>query len=309
MEGTEMKFKSLIKNVIVCAAAVALTACGSSSAASSTAASSTAASSAAAAVSGSVAVSGSSALLPLVQEAATEYMNVNPKVSVTANGGGSGTGLQQVSDGTVDIGDSDVPAEEKLDETLAAELTDHEVAFITVAAIVNPDLGVTDLTTDQLVGIFTGKITNWSEVGGPDLQIMLVTRPSSSGTRALFKQYALNGEEEASNQALETDDSGTLMQTVQDNKGAIGYVALPYIINSTAVSAVSIDGVAPTLANTCSGDYKVWGYEHMYTKGEGSAAAQDFINYILGSDFSAKAESLGYGVVSKLSSAAVSSHQ
>ncbi|NCB33924.1 MAG: phosphate ABC transporter substrate-binding protein, partial [Erysipelotrichia bacterium] len=272
-------------------------------------ASSSASSSAADQISGSVAASGSSALLPLVQEAANEYMNKNPNVSVTANGGGSGTGLQQVSDGAVDIGNSDVPAEEKIDASLAAELVDHEVAFITVAAITNTELGVANLTSEQLAGIFTGTISNWSEVGGPDLDVMLVTRPSSSGTRALFRQYALNGAEEASNEALETDDSGTLMQTVQDNKGAIGYVALPYIINSNTVQAVSIDGVEPTLANTCSGEYKVWGYEHMYTKGEGSAAAQDFISYILGSEFSAKAENIGYGVVSKLSSAAVESHK
>ena len=178
-----------------------------------------------------------------------------------------------------------------------------------MAPVVNADLGVDDLTTDQLIDIFTGKITNWKEVGGPDEEILLVTRPSSSGTRALFKNWALNGEEEASNEALETDDSGTLLQTVEQNKGAIGYVALSYLVNDDTVKTVSIDGVAPTLENTYNGTYKVWGFEHMYTNGEGSDAAQAFINYMMGDEFGESIEAMGYGVSSKMSDEAVKSHE
>jgi phosphate transport system substrate-binding protein len=261
-----------------------------------------------AAVSGEVTAAGSSALLPLAQAAAEKFMEANPDCVVTVNGGGSGEGLKQVADGSVDIGNSDVFAEEKLDADSAAKLVDHEVCTITMAPVVNKDLGVTNLTTDQLISIFTGKTTNWSEVGGPDEDILLVTRPSSSGTRALFKTWALNGEEEASNASLETDDSGTLLQTVEQNKGAIGYVALSYLVNDDNVQAVSIDGVEPTLENTYSGDYKVWGYEHMYTNGDGSEAAQAFINYMMGDDFASDLESMGYGVTSKMSDAAVSAH-
>ena len=178
-----------------------------------------------------------------------------------------------------------------------------------MAPVVNADLGVDDLTTDQLIDIFTGKITNWKEVGGPDEEILLVTRPSSSGTRALFKNLALNGEEEASNEALETDDSGTLLQTVEQNKGAIGYVALSYLVNDDTVKTVSIDGVAPTLENTYNGNYKVWGFEHMYTNGEGSDAAQAFINYMMGDEFGESIEAMGYGVSSRMSDEAVKSHE
>ena len=259
-------------------------------------------------ISGEVTAAGSSALLPLVQAAAEKFMDTNPDCTVTVNGGGSGEGLKQVADGSIDIGNSDVFAEEKLDADAAAKLVDHEVATITMAPVVNKDLGVTNLTTDQLVSIFTGKTTNWKDVGGPDEAIVLVTRPSSSGTRALFKTWALNGAEEASNEALETDDSGTLLQTVEQNKGAIGYVALSYLVNDDNVQAVSIDGVEPTLENTYSGDYKVWGYEHMYTNGDGSEAAQAFINYMMGDDFASDLESMGYGVTSKMSDAAVSAH-
>lgn len=259
--------------------------------------------------SGTVTASGSSALLPLAQAAADKFMESNPDLVITVNGGGSGEGLKQVADGSVDIGNSDVSAEEKLDADVAKTLTDHEVAIVAMAPVVNKDLGITSLTTDQLVSIFTGKVTNWKDVGGPDEEILLVTRPSSSGTRATFKKWALNGEEEASNEALETDDSGTLVQTVSTNKGAIGYVALSYLVNNTDVQAVAIDGVEPTLENAYSGEYKVWSYEHMYTNGEGSKEAQAFIEYMCGDEFASEVEKMGYGVVSKLSDKAVSSHK
>ena len=260
-------------------------------------------------LSGTVTASGSSALLPLAQAAAEAFMKINLNTSITVNGGGSGTGLKQVADGSVDIGNSDVTAEEKLDDGVAKDLVDHKVATVTMAPVVNKELGVTNLTTEQLIDIFTGKTTNWSEVGGPDEDILLVTRPSSSGTRALFKQWALNGEEEASNEALETDDSGTLVQTISDNVGAIGYVALSYLVNNDAIQSIAIDGVEPTLENTYNGTYKVWGYEHMYTKGEGSELAQSFIKYMMSDDFAGNIESMGYGVASKMSDAAVKSHE
>lgn len=258
---------------------------------------------------GTVTASGSSALLPLAQLAAEEFMDANPNASIIVNGGGSGTGLTQVSEGSVDIGNSDVYAEEKLDAAAAAELVDHKVCTVTMAAVVNTDLGIDDLTQEQIIDIFTAKTTNWSEVGGPDLDIMLVTRPSSSGTRALFSQWAMNGESESSASALETDDSGTLLETVQQNQGAIGYVAISYLLNNDTVTALAIDGVEPTLENTYNGSYQVWGYEHMYTKGEGSELAQVFLEFMMSDDFAANIEAKGYGASSKLSAEAVASHE
>lgn len=259
-------------------------------------------------LSGTVTGSGSSALLPLAKAAADAFMQENPDVTVTMNGGGSGEGLKQVAAGSVNIGNSDVFAGEKLDATQAADLVDHKVCTITMAPVVNKDLGVTDLTTAQLTDIFTGKTTNWKEVGGPDEKIVLVTRPSSSGTRALFKTWALGGAEEASNQSLETDDSGTLLQTVSQNKGAIGYVALSYLAGKDEVQPVAIDGVEPTLENTYSGKYKVWGFEHMYTKGEPDEVTKAFLDYMMGDKFAGDLEKMGYGVSSKMSAEATASH-
>lgn len=254
---------------------------------------------------GTITAAGSSALKPLVDEASQKFIEKNPNVSITVDAGGSGEGLKQVSEGTVTIGNSDVSAEEKLDADQAKELVDHQVCVVTMAPIVNKDVteaGVKDLSTDQLIGIFTGQITNWKDVGGPDEDIVLVTRPSSSGTRATFEKYALNGNAEAENKSMKTDDSGVLLKNVSDTKGAIGYVALSYLVDNKDVDAVSIDGVAPTLENTYNGTYKVWTMEHMYTKGKGSKADKAFIKYIMSDDFAKTCEKLGYGVSSKMES-------
>lgn len=255
-------------------------------------------------LSGTITAAGSSALKPLADDAAEYFNELHPDVSITIDAGGSGQGLQQVADGTVDIGNSDVTVEEKLDASMAEGLVDHQVCVITMAPIVNPDVaeaGVTDLTKDQLISIFTGETTNWSEVGGPDEDIVLITRPESSGTRATFEKYALDGNKEASNTSMETDDSGVLLQNVRDTKGAIGYVALSYLTGEdTGVSTVAIDGVEPTLENTYNGTYPVWTYEHMYTNGEPNEVAQAFLDYIMSDDYGTRMEELGYGVSSKM---------
>lgn len=253
-------------------------------------------------VTGSVTGSGSSALLPLVKDAASKFKAINPDVSITLNGGGSGTGLKQVADGSVNIGNSDVPAESKLKPEVAKGLVDHKVCVVTMAPVINKDLAVKvkSLTKAQLTDIFTAKVTNWKQVGGPDEPIVLITRPATSGTRALFQEFALGGAKEATNKSLETDDSGTLLQSVKDNKGAIGYVALSYLVNNKDVATVAIDGVEPTLDNTYSGKYPVWGYEHMYTKGEATGAVKAFLDFILSADYGKEIEKQGYGVTAKM---------
>lgn len=251
---------------------------------------------------GSITSAGSSALLPLVEDAAKSFQDENQKVSISVSGGGSGAGLKQVSEGAIDIGNSDVYAEEKLDEAQAKDLVDHKVCVITMAPVVNKVVAekVTDLTQDQMIGIFTGKITNWKEVGGPDEKIIPISRPSTSGTRALFEEYALKGEKQIDG-SLETDDSGTLLQTVADTPGAIGYLALSYLQEENPdVKTVKMDGVEPTLENTYNGKYPVWGYEHMYTKGEPNEVAKAFLDYIMGDKYGQAVEKMGYGVTSKM---------
>lgn len=299
-----MKMKKFIALLTVAGmTATMAVGCGSSSNGTSDNAAGTNTESSDSSLSGTITAAGSSALKPLADDAADSFLNDHPDVSITIDAGGSGEGLKQVSEGTVDIGNSDVAAEDKLDETAAKELVDHQVCVVTMAPIVNKDVaeaGVKSLTKEQLISIFTGKTTNWKEVGGPDESIVLVTRPTSSGTRATFQKYALDGNEEASNTSMETDDSGVLLQNVKDTKGAIGYVALSYLTGDAGVSTVAIDGAEPTLENTYAGTYPVWTFEHMYTKGEPDEVVKTFLDYIMSDEYGAKMESLGYGVSSKM---------
>ncbi|MBF7083173.1 phosphate ABC transporter substrate-binding protein PstS family protein [Desulfallas sp. Bu1-1] len=226
---------------------------------------------------GSITAVGSSALQPLVEEAASQFMAKNPGAQIVVQGGGSGTGLSQVSQGAADIGNSDVFAEEKLGAEEVAQLVDHKVCVVGMAAVVNPDITVDNVTQQQLIDIFTGKITNWKDLGGPDVKIQLVNRPKSSGTRATFKTYALKGAEEA--RGIEQDSSGTVRKIINETPGAIGYLALSYLDGS--VKPLKLDGVEPTKENIIEGKYPVWAYEHMYTKGEPAGLAKDFLDYML----------------------------
>ena len=299
-----MKMKKFIALLTVAGmTATMAVGCGSSSNETSDNAADTNTESSDSSLSGTITAAGSSALKPLADDAADSFLNDHPDVSITIDAGGSGEGLKQVSEGTVDIGNSDVAAEDKLDETAAKELVDHQVCVVTMAPIVNKDVaeaGIKSLTKEQLISIFTRKTTNWKDVGGPDEDIVLVTRPESSGTRATFQKYALDGNEEASNTSMETDDSGVLLTNVKSTNGAIGYVALSYLTGDAGVETVAIDDVEPTLENTYSGKYPVWTFEHMYTKGEPNEVTKAFLDYITGDEYGAQMEKLGYGVASKM---------
>lgn len=229
-------------------------------------------------VSGSITAVGSSALQPLVEKAAQNFMEKNKNAKVQVQGGGSGTGLTQVQQGGADIGNSDIFADEKLTPEQAKELVDHKVCVVGFATVVNKKVKVDNLTKQQLIDIFTGKVTNWKDVGGDDMKIVIVNRPKSSGTRATFKKYALDGKEEAEGKALTEDSSGTVRQTIADTDGAISYLALSYVDSS--VKALKLDGVEAKVENITAGKYPIWSYEHMYTKGEPKGLTKSFLDYM-----------------------------
>lgn len=243
-------------------------------------------------VTGSITASGSSALQPLAERAAELFMEKNRDASIQVQGGGSGTGLKQVSEGASNIGNSDVFAEEKLPAEQAAALVDHKVCVVGFATVVNSQVTVDSLTSQQLIDIFTGKITNWKDVGGNDQQIVILNRPSSSGTRATFKKYALNGADEAEGQALTEESSGAIKKAIQDTPGAISYLALSYLDSS--VKVLKYEGVEATAENVTNGSYPIWSYEHMYTKGEAEGLTKAFIEYIMGEDFKSTIKEMGY---------------
>ncbi|MDQ0658952.1 phosphate ABC transporter substrate-binding protein [Paenibacillus sp. W2I17] len=275
-------FKKLPFILMTLTFVLVLAACGSKNDAGTEGAASNGSGEAATELSGNILAVGSTALLPLVEQAGQKFMAVDEykNVTVQVQGGGSGTGLTQVSDGQATIGNSDVFAEEKLeDEAKVKELVDHQVAVVAMAPVSNKDSGVEDLTKQQLVDIFSGKVTNWKDVGGADKAIVIVNRPSSSGTRATFEKYALGAKMDDIQGSIQEDSSGNVKKLVSETPGAIGYLALSYLDDSLQV--LKYEGVEATVENVEAGTYPVWAYEHMYTKGKPDAATQAFLDYIL----------------------------
>src|SRR5215469_18059039 len=189
-------------------------------------------------VSGNALIVGSTALQPLATAAARLYTQQHSHAHLTVQGGGSLAGLQAVTSHKADVGDSDVYADPA--QYPDPNLTDHLVAVVPFTMIVNPDVTVANLTQDQIIQIYsTGTITNWQQVGGPNLPIVPVVRPATSGTRATFRKYVLGGRDQ-NGKLLQSDSSQTVLQTVANTPGAIGYLALSVLDSS--VREVAIDG-------------------------------------------------------------------
>lgn len=244
----------------------------------------------------SITAVGSSALQPLVETVAEQYQSQTPGKFISVQGGGSGTGLSQVQSGAVEIGNSDIFAEEK-EGIDASQLVGHEVAVVGITPIVNRDVGVSDVSMEQLRDIFLGKITNWKELGGADQEIVILNRAAGSGTRATFEKWALDGE--TAIKAQEQDSSGMVRQIVADTPGAISYVAFSYVTDE--VATLSIDGVKPTDENVTSNDWVIWAYEHMYTKGEPTELTKEFLDYMVSDEIQdTVVEKLGYIPISEM---------
>ena len=247
---------------------------------------------AAAPLSGTLLITGSTALQPLVTKAAQLFMQQYAQVKITVQGGGSLSGVNDVT-GTqpvagdplpavkAAIGDSDVYADPVLYPD--PNLTDHLVCVIPFAMVVNPDVTIPDLniTSSDLVKIFsTGTITNWSQVGGPNLAIKPIGRTATSGTRLTFRRYVIGGLDQLSS-VPNIDSSQDVLKAVASTPGAISYLGLS-VIDPTdpKLRELSLDGFAATMANITSGKYPDWGFEHMYTLGDDTPLLKAFLNFM-----------------------------
>ncbi|WP_427911131.1 phosphate ABC transporter substrate-binding protein PstS family protein (plasmid) [Pediococcus parvulus] len=262
-----MKSKKLFSTLIILGlSALTLTACGSKTAQKSSSSSTD---------SGKITAVGSTALQPLVEQAANDYEGSHSKVNITVQGGGSGTGLSQVQEGAVQIGNSDIFAEQQ-SGIKAAKLIDHKVAVVGMTPVVNKGVSIKNLSMKQLREIFTGKITNWKQVGGKNQKITVVNRAQGSGTRATFESAVLDGKQAVKSQ--EQDSNGTVQKIVASTPGAISYLAFSYV--NTKIKALSVDNVEPKDKNVENNLWKIWSYEHMYTQKDPKKITVNFIKYM-----------------------------
>lgn len=247
-------------------------------------------------LSGSITLAGSTALQPLAEQLGKTFMDKNSGVTVNVQGGGSGTGLNLALNGTADIGNSDVAAESKLSQDKAKQLVDNKVCGIGFAVVVNSSTKVDSLTKDQIQKIFTGEITNWSQVGGDNTPIQVINRTKSSGTRATFKDTVMGGKDEKEGLGTTQDSNGNVENAIKTTKGSISYLALSYLSDAVKqnVKPLKIDGVEATNENIESGKYPFWSYEHMYTKGEPKELSKAFIEYVLDDANKETITKLGY---------------
>ncbi len=229
-----------------------------------------------AALSGTITLNGSTSMEKLANALREGFMAANPGVTVNVEFTGSGTGIQAAIDGTTDIGNSSRSLKE---EELNSGLVENIVAIDGIAVIVNNDVTATDVTSEELAKIYTGEITNWSEVGGADEPIVVVGRESGSGTRGAFEE--LLEIEDLCNYAQEIDSTGGVFSTVANTAGAIGYVSLDVIDDTVTVMA--IDGVVASEENIVAGTYSLSRPFVMATMGEVSEQnelVQAFFAYI-----------------------------
>jgi phosphate transport system substrate-binding protein len=249
---------------------------------------------------GSFKIKGSDTVLPLSQKEAELFMKTNKGTTISVIGGGSGVGISALIDGTTDI--AMASRKMKMDERLKMQDAGKQFKEVIIAndalsVIVNPGNKVSQLTREQLEGIFTGKIKNWKEVGGDDMQIVAYSRESSSGTYEFFKENVLKGKNYSST-ALLMPATGAIVQSVSQTKGAIGYIGLAYMEDKVKALGVSFDKgktyVTPSLTTAKNKTYPIVRPLMYYYLTKVEKTVKPFIDYILSDAGQKTVEDVGY---------------
>ena len=232
---------------------------------------------------GTIDVQGSDTMLNIGTAWSEAFMDENPMVEVSIQGGGSGTGIAALLNGTVDFAHSsrDIKDEEIADaESKGMNIVEHKVAIDGIAVIVNPANGVEDLTMEQLGQIYRGEITNWKDVGGVDKPIVLLSRDSSSGTYEFFKEEVVGKDNEYAATAKLLPSTQAIVDEVVANDAGIGYIGLGYLTDD--VKVVAIDGIKASVPAAADGSYPISRYLYMYSDGEPTGVMKAYLDWILG---------------------------
>ena len=242
-----------------------------------------------------VSAAGSSALLPLLKAGQEDFQKIHKNITVSVSAGGSFTGQNQAAAGAVDIGSSDVALQASLKNK---DMREYILAGIPFAFIANRDVLVNSLTARQYANIFSGRTTNWKEVGGRERPITIIGRTFSSGSRAAITALVMKGEKITDNQII-LDSNGAVRAAVGTTPGAIGYVDAAYVDDS--VKELAYDNEKYSVSNVLAGKYPVYALGRLYTRGEPQGAVKDFLDFVLGEEFQNKyVEKNGFIPFSKL---------
>lgn len=234
---------------------------------------------------GKIIIKGSTTVLPITMKAVESFKNIKPDVSISVEGSGSGNGIKSLLDGTCDIANSSREMKkEELEKGKASGLKIKEIAvsYDMIVPIVHPSNKVKNLTTDQLKAIYDGSITNWKEVGGDDMRIVVISRESSSGTYEYWHESIMK-KTDTKKESLLQASSGAVVNTVANNPKAIGYVGFGYIENS--IKGLDVNGIPATLKNGKSGKFPISRKLYMYVNEKKySADSKAFVNFLLGKE-------------------------
>ena len=244
-----------------------------------------------------ITINGSTTVLPFAQAAVEKFMSMNPGINISLSGGGSGNGIKALADKTVNIANASRFI--KLDEVKIALANDvypvpFAVALDCLLPMVHPSNPVNGLTTQQLKDIYSGKITNWKDVGGEDMAIVVVGRDTSSGTYGTWQEMIMDVGEatRVTARAQTAASSGAMLSTVANNKNAIGYDGIGYIDNS--VKPLTVNQIAGTAASAKDGSYPLSRYLYMITDDWPKGDTLNFINFILSDEGQAIVEKTGF---------------
>jgi len=229
----------------------------------------------------SLTIRGSTTVLPIAQKAAERYMNLHREANISVSGGGSGTGIKALLDGSVDIANASRPMKEKelkIARKRGITPCEHIIAKDGIAVIVHPKNPVSALTKAQIKEIYIGKIKNWADLGGFKKEIVVVSRESTSGTFECFNKIVLKKAKVVPSALLQAANA-TVVQTVSQTKGAIGYVGIGYL--DKRIKAIKVEGVYPTVATVVDGTYPISRPLFMYTNGKPEGLCGMFIDFVL----------------------------
>ncbi|MCL2437976.1 MAG: PstS family phosphate ABC transporter substrate-binding protein [Coriobacteriia bacterium] len=248
-----------------------------------------------AALSGMLTIEGSDTMVNIAQAWAEQFMDENPEVMITIRGGGSGAGIASLINGTVDfsLSSRDVrPSEFEDGEAAGVEIIENTTSYDGIAVIVNPESGMTDISKDNLGKVYRGEITNWSEVGGDDLEIVLLGRDSASGTFAFFQEVIVGEDEDYSQSMRNIQTNMGIVTEVQNNPGAVGYVGMGYVTDD--VTVLEVDGVLGTVDAVRDGSYALARRMLMNSDGVPTGLAAAFLDWIQGPEGQAIVEEEGF---------------